>query len=397
MNNILCRELLGIWDAWYCHPLDIGALAFLTVTVLGALALWLMWQRWQCRKMQRIRGSQRNGPAVLTQSPKGDRWVYSSYLKWKGRVFIGPRPGYDIEDARRDLESLADALNLRGAARPVQVDHNQSWSRFLGFRFVARPDLTQKSAGELLMNKPQKARRLGFTLGTDESGAPVQLSFREGAAGAIVGGSGCGKSVLLARVASECKFKLGFKVTLIDPHEMLGLGLIPGAKVIGRSLDDWLGHYRELEAELLHRLRLLKEKNVSKWTELSVTEMPAILTCVDECHELLSPHLASDAQRATEQQKAFAELQRIVAKIASQGRKVGILQIFVGQSAYTSDWSLSFTNMTLFKAAFALPNESLSNTFIGSPLAADPSLRNGRFVFSDSRGTRIIKLQTSKK
>jgi hypothetical protein len=234
-------------------------------------------------------------------------------------------------------------------------------------------------------------------LGSDESGAPVQLSFRDGAAGAIVGGSGCGKSLLLQHIISECESRLGFHVTLIDPHELIVAQSFREVRVLGRSLQDWLAHYRMLDELLAERLVLLKQKNVSKWTDLSVSEMPALLTCIDECYEILNPQLASMNQKASELQKEFSELQRLIAKIASQGRKAGLLQIFVGQSAYSSDWSLSFTNMTLFKAAFALPNEALSSSFLGVPLAADPTLRFGRFVLMDSNGTRIVALIPAEK
>ncbi len=394
MKNIIsvCTALDVRLPQAHCENLNHAALGILGAAFLVALYAYAKFQHWQCRDMQRIRGSNRSGPAVNVKSKMGEEWVYTRYFRRNGRVYIAPRAGYDLKNVREDLDSLSDSLRLKQSQRLTVVDYNEDWLKFFGFRLVAMPDATLRSESST-QKRPKSARKLDFEIGGDELGAPARLSFADGAVGGIVGGSGSGKSVLLRRIVQKAQADLGFQVSVIDPHDLAKASDFAGAEVVGSSLDSWLAHYRKLDAELQTRLRVLQEKGVAKWTELSAAVMPALLTCVDECHALLSPGLSSRAQNASEEQKKFFELQQLIAKIAAQGRKAGLLQIFVGQSAYSADWSLSFTNFTLFKVAFALPSAALAQSFLGVETAADPSLRHGRFILADQNGIRRVMLK----
>ena len=394
MKNILsvCTALDVRLLQAHCDTLNHAALGILGAALLVAVFAYAKFQRWQCRNMQRIRGSNRSGPAVLVKGKNGDEWVYSRYLYKNGRVYIAPRAGYDIKNAKEDLDALSDSLRLKRNQRLTVVDFNEDWLKLFGFRFLAMPDATL-SAKSSIQKKPRSARKLDFEVGSDELGAAARLSFADGAVGGIVGGSGSGKSVLLRHIVQKAQAELGFKVSVIDPHDLAKASDFAGAEIVSSSLDAWLAHYRILDAELQTRLRVLQEQDVAKWTELSAAEMPALLTCVDECHALLAPGLSSRAQNASDDQKKFFELQQLIAKIAAQGRKAGLLQIFVGQSAYAADWSLSFTNFTIFKAAFALPSAALSQSFLGVETAADTTLRHGRFVLADQNGIRRVRLR----
>ena len=394
MKNLLsvCTTLHVQLSPALCGLLNYAFLGILGSIVLVGLILHFRIRRWQCRKMQRLRGANRSGPGVVVKGKNGDEWVYSRYLCTNNRVYIAPRAGYDLKNATEDMDSLSDSLGLKRNQRLSAVDYNDNWLKLFGFRFVATPDATlETSANRKIIPKP--TRKLAIDIGTDGFGLPTTLNFADGAVGGIVGGSGSGKSVLLRSIVQKTQIELGFAVSVIDPHDLAKANDYSNAEMIGSTLDQWLGHCQKLDTELVTRLKILQERGCSKWTELSVTEMPAWLTCVDECHALLSPNLSSRAQNASEVQKKFFELQQLVAKIAAQGRKAGLLQIFAGQSAYAADWSLSFTNFTLFKIAFALQSSALSQSFLGVESGADSTLRHGRFLLSDPNGIRKVRFK----
>lgn len=386
MSNIMCRMSDLRWPKPACAGLDIAivvALIFLAFLLARAKL-----RRWQCRTMQELRGAQRNGPAVLR--PDG-AWVYTVYFAFWRKVWIRPRPGYDLADIEEDLNSLSDALGRSERDRLVGVDAASGLMRFVGFRWVARLDETRHQVRAKHVLRADVARD-EVPIGIDERGEVVSVKLSGGPLALILGGSGCGKSTLTRNIIDGAVERCRANVTVIDPHGTLNLTPSEGRLVvIDGGWSEWLAHFREMESEMTRRLRVLKERGVASGDQLPDQEMPLLVTVVDEALALFESSLGSNAKGASEEALAAAELQRIASRLVNQCRKARMVLVLVGQDAAQSAWSVRFVNATLFRACFSLSSPAASQTVLGTDTAFDPSLRHGRFILSDANGCRRVR------
>jgi FtsK/SpoIIIE family len=292
---------------------------------------------------------------------------YSRYLPIGKGVLVAPRKGYDADDIERDRLSASDEFNLPLCATIPY----EGWFKRLGFRYLYVKNHTLVPIRRPAKTKANDSKQ--HAIGVCQDGSPLTLDLWSTPLTIVGGTSGAGKSSVLWNIfvpllGSDVQVNL---VDLTGQFERLdGLDELP--RVV--SLIETLA------VETHARQALLKEHGVARIEMLPSDVRPQrILTVIDEAQLLFDTTLASDAAKATDEQRSYAHLQKIITNLISASRKCGIVFLLGLTDPLQSRLGIRLSNAAN-RIAVDCVTSGVSESLMGDASAADPTLRNGRVL-----------------
>ncbi len=390
-------EVVGCrWDESTLMTTGI-ALVAVTLVVLGRV----LWASMQKRSFQRRLG----GGIALCED---GRWLYSRFFKLPGGdLYLAPREGYIQEKIERDVPALAEAFDCP-LAGITAAGWPMSW---LGYRYRLYVDRTRRNVPDQFaeretdrLHRPTWADRVvgrlrnrhvrpsgKFVIGMTAAGTPAVCDLYSGSTGLVVGGNNSGKTTLITTFIRLVQRQRLAKVFLIDPHDLFAERDFGGVTFV-RGVEAWHRHFAALLTLMHEREAILRAEGGGNWLDLPRGRIEPVLTVIDESHDLYDPARAAQGTKATTEERMLAEIQDWAGMLVRKGRKCGIYFVMAAQDPSQALWSIRHHNVTMFRVAFALATPQASSTFVGSDIAADPSLKAGRCVLQNGDGTAIVKV-----
>lgn len=294
--------------------------------------------------------------------------LYPSIAKRDGEILIGVLDSQQPSDFEKHIRGLGEIFGYE-AVGLVHV--------------AANVYKIQRNNLPALVNYDERpAETSGFWVGTDYTGAAVEIDFIHTPAMLITGASGSGKSVFGLCLVNEAT-KAGYDVSIVDGKGGIDWLDAPCTKLL-TDMEEIAAHYESLVDEMNERLKKLVELRAKNWIEATKAgyEMKPMLIFMDES----SDFFVIGSKQKDQNYDVKWRIVSAVSELCRKSRAVGIYQAFSLQAAKSDSVPEDVKNNSGFRVSYALPTAAMSHTLFESSIAFDPSLRGGKGVFRGVEG-----------
>lgn len=220
-----------------------------------------------------------------------------------------------------------------------------------------------------------EGKGLPLLLGIKNSEYPFVIDYEDNTSGAIVGGSGSGKSWATFSFLSNFLVSNDYhnlQIMVFDKKDATfwnTMALSPHVIGFHSNLEDLLTICTEVYAEITRRKQVLKEEYAENFKSLrkklrkngdyeKIKRFPLLLFVVDEITSSMMELVEYDDDKET-----YNAVRNMMAKITAEGRSLGVRMVVIGQRSIDTSMPKFVIANSSFKFGMKLDNKNDFNSF----------------------------------